>query len=157
MSDMELCLNASDFHDLIETLFKNNSFCTVKTVCKGFSMSPFIKDMDSITISPVNKGWKFNIGDVVVLPVKNKKNKIVIHRIVRTQEDSILLKGDNLFHADGWFNKNLIIGIVKDVFRNNKRLRYPSHIKFIIAVGSKTKILNCLLWGYRRIKQNVYT
>ena len=152
----ELRLSGEDLHDLLDTLLGKKHLCRVKVLCKGSSMSPFIKDSDSITIKPVKTLANLRIGDIVVVPL-SKKERVIIHRIIKFKKKSFLLKGDNLIKNDGWFNKKKIIGIVETINKkNNFTYKCNPFINYILAIGSRTKILTHLLAGLRRLKQKNY-
>ncbi len=145
----ELILSGENLNSLLDTLLNREHSCSVKVFCKGFSMSPFIKDSDSIIIRPVEKTADLKIGDIVAVAVS--RGKIIIHRIIRLEKKFFMLKGDNLTYDDGWFGKQDVIGIVEIVFKkNNFRYKPDPLINYVIAIGSRTKILNHLLAFFRR-------
>jgi signal peptidase I len=86
----------------------------------GFSMSPFIKDGDVVTVSPLF-GAMPQIGDVVAFNPSETK-KLVIHRVVRKKGDSCTLRGDNALEPDGVVPLANILGRVTRVDRNGKRI-----------------------------------
>ena len=88
---------------------------------KGFSMTPFIRDGDVITISPLF-GIPPRHGDVVVF-IRPGTERVVVHRVVGKKGDSYLIKGDNTFEADGFIPKSNILGSVKKVERQGKAVR----------------------------------
>ena len=94
----------------------------VKTTCeKGFpfkfkarggSMSPFICNGDSVVVEPLPPYEQFNVGDVVACKVP-ENGRLIIHRIIDKKNTKFLIKGDNVFDADGFFDKKDIYGIIK--------------------------------------------
>lgn len=60
---------------------------------EGPCMSPFIKDRDLVTVSPL-RGASPGIGDVAAF-VHRGTEKVLIHRVVGKTADSYLMKGDN--------------------------------------------------------------
>jgi len=88
----------------------------------GYSMSPFIKDGDVLTVDPVSSRSPKK-GDVVVFK-KRRSGEIVVHRIVRTKGDDYLVKGDNLLDEDGRVSQKDIFGIVRAVDRKGKKIRF---------------------------------
>ena len=111
---------------------------------KGFSMSPFIKNDDVVTISPVDI-FPIGIGRPVAFrhPISNK---LVIHRIVGGKGDNYIIKGDRINCIDGLVSKKYILGVVTGVERNKKRIFSGiGPERFIIAVLSRWYLLRPLL------------
>ncbi|MDY0361385.1 MAG: S24/S26 family peptidase [Desulforegulaceae bacterium] len=140
-------LSGENFAEIMESVLKKNA--DFKFTAKGYSMSPFIKDLDILIISPLKKNPGF--GDVAA--VKNKVNGfIIVHRIIFKYKNKFLLKGDNLKSCDGFYYREEILGIVSSVFRNNKKIWFG---KKIIGFLSLVKILNfVILPCLRFVKQN---
>jgi len=86
---------------------------------KGFSMSPFIRDGDIITIHPL-AGKKPGTGEVVAF-LHPKTGKVAVHRIIRKSGDGFCLKGDNIPDMDGLVPRENILGFVKHIERRGKR------------------------------------
>lgn len=70
----ELSLSMKNFHMLLDTLLGKSHSNRVKVSCRGFSMSPFIKDYDTVIIKPAPNSSKLKIGDIVVVPLSKKEN-----------------------------------------------------------------------------------
>ena len=87
---------------------------------KGFSMDPFIRDGDVITVSALSEGSP-GLGDVVAF-VQKETPKLAVHRVVRIKGSSYLIKGDNTTGADGLIPRSNILGSVKRVERKDKRV-----------------------------------
>lgn len=122
---------------LLDTINKGNRF---RFKAEGYSMSPFIKTNDVLTISPIKK--KPGIGDIVAVKHSNNK-RLVIHRIVGRKNSSFLIKGDNNENSfDGYFPEKDLIGIVTEIKRKNKIIKNYIHpVNYIIALMSRTNIL----------------
>jgi hypothetical protein len=111
---------------------------------KGFSMSPFIKDGDVLTIAPM-KGSAPGFGDVVVFTHPNT-GKLIIHRIIGKSVGSYLSKGDNSPEEDGLISRAAILGRVAKVERDGKKpFLGLGPDRFIIAFVTRTGLLP-LLW-----------
>ncbi|OGP91738.1 MAG: signal peptidase I [Deltaproteobacteria bacterium RBG_16_54_18] len=116
---------------------------------KGYSMSPFIKDGDVLTIAPL-QGSSPRFGDVMVF-THPTTGKLVIHRLIGKREGSYLTKGDNAPEADGLISKAAILGQVVRVERNG---RYVSlglgPDRFFIAFVTRNGLLPLLnpLWRF---------
>jgi signal peptidase I len=114
---------------------------------KGFSMSPFIKDGDLLTITPLLESPP-RFGDVVVF-VHLGTGKLTIHRIIGKKVGSYLTKGDNAPERDGFIPKADILGRVTNVERSGKCISLGlGPDRFIIAFVIRTGLLPLLnpLW-----------
>jgi hypothetical protein len=82
----------------------------------GFSMNPFIKDGDTITISPASR-VKPALGRVVA-SISPASNRLVVHRLIGRLGEAFLLQGDNsMGQADGFILPQNILGCVTRVER----------------------------------------
>lgn len=144
----ELSVCNSDLVELLkDTLNKGASF---RFQVKGFSMSPFIKDSDVVTVapflnSPVRFGWP-------VAFLKPKSGNLAIHRVVGKHNGHFLIKGDSSIEADGLVAKEDIFGYVKKIERNGGIFYFglgPERVA--IAFLSKAHILPFIFWGWRLI------
>ncbi|MCJ7663849.1 MAG: S26 family signal peptidase [Desulfobacterales bacterium] len=116
---------------------------------KGFSMSPFIKDGDVLTITPI-EGTAPGFGDVVVFTHPNS-GKLIIHRIIGKRGGSYRTKGDNSPEGDGLISRAAILGRVIKVERNGKYISLGLGLdRFIIAFVIRTGLLP-LLWPVWRL------
>lgn len=87
---------------------------------KGFSMSPFVKDGDVITVSPLS-GASPRLGDVVPC-IGPETGKLFVHRVVGKRGDFCIIRGDNTPEADGLVSKANVLGRVTRVERDGKRV-----------------------------------
>ena len=90
---------------------------TAKFKVTGSSMLPTIRNNDVVSISPY-KGNNPKVGEVVAL-LDRANSRIVIHRIIKKQENMFLLKGDGLWRYDGFFPREWIVGFVSGLERND--------------------------------------
>jgi hypothetical protein len=105
----------------------------------GYSMSPFIKDGDMITISPVLSLPR--LGDVIAF-IHPKTEKLLIHRVVWKNRDAYLLKGESALEPDGLIKKENILGLVTKVERKGKRIFLGlGPERFLIALLTRTNLL----------------
>ena len=112
----------------------------VSFTAKGFSMAPFIKDGDVLTVVPL-EGTSPASGDVVAF-FRPGTEKLTIHRVIGEEGDSYWMKGDNSLQADGLIPKTSILGRVKRVERNGKRVYLglgPERV--LIAFLTRTNLL----------------
>ena len=107
---MNLTLSNQALGGFLKTItLKGASF---KFTARGMSMSPFICCGDSLVIAPIKKTLKK--GDIVAF-ISSSKDNLIIHRIVHIKNNKFLLKGDNVYNADGYVKKECIYGYVKKV------------------------------------------
>ena len=88
---------------------------SLRTTVRGFSMHPFIRDCDVLTITPL-KGYHPELGDVVAF-TRPECNRLVIHRIIKNSAPGWLIKGDNCPKADGLIEQKQVIGYVTHIER----------------------------------------
>ncbi|MCJ7774120.1 MAG: signal peptidase I [Desulfobacterales bacterium] len=87
---------------------------------KGFSMSPFIKDGDIITIQPLSDKEP-SVGDVAAI-FYTVTEKLVVHRLIGKKGASFIAKGDNNPEMDGVVPQEKILGKVRIIERNGKKI-----------------------------------
>jgi signal peptidase len=111
-------LSGEVFPELVRDILSKYAECRFQA--KGYSMSPFIKDGDVLTISLLPSSSP-GLGDVVAFN-HPEGGRFVIHRIVRKRGDSYLVRGENTFEADGHIEKRDILGFVTRVERKGRRV-----------------------------------
>jgi signal peptidase I len=94
---------------------------TLRTTVRGFSMSPFIRDNDVLTIVPMNTRAP-RVGEVVAFTLPNS-GQLAIHRIVARAGTGWLVRGDNCPETDGVVARENIIGRVLRVERQGREVR----------------------------------
>src|SRR4030042_747479 len=145
----ELSLSSQQLEKLMRgVLGKGTSF---RFQGKGFSMSPFIKDGDVLTIASVRGGTP-RFGDVVVFTHPNT-GKLIIHRIIGKKAGSYLTKGDNAPEEDGLVSRAAIVGRVTRVQRNGKYVSLGlGPDRFIIAFVTRNGLLSLLNPAWRFVR-----
>jgi len=139
----ELHLASKPFRELlIEVLHRGAAF---RFKAKGFSMSPFIKDGDVITVVPISS-YEPHLGDVVVFTSPGTE-ELVIHRLVAKRDNShVLIKGDNLPTREHLVAKRRILGSAKRVQRDGRTVALGlGPEKALIALLSRRSLLLPLL------------
>lgn len=86
----------------------------------GFSMSPFIRDGDVITLGPPPRRLRF--GEVAAF-VNPGNNRLTVHRVVAIGRHGYLIRGDNAPEPDGTVAHADILGRVINVERGSRRVR----------------------------------
>jgi hypothetical protein len=94
----------------------------LRTTARGFSMQPFIRDKDVLTISPI-KDMQPSLGDVVAF-TQPGTGRFAIHRIIGRTNDGWLIRGDNSLDPDGVVATENIIGRVCRVERKGKEAHW---------------------------------
>lgn len=145
----ELSLSSLDLEKLMRgVLDKGASF---RFQGKGYSMSPFIKDGDILTIVPL-QGSAPRFGDVVVF-THPQTGKLIIHRIIGKRSSSYLTKGDNAPDEDGLVSRAAILGRVTRVQRNGKYVSLGLGLdRFIIAYVTRNGLLSLLNPAWRFVR-----
>lgn len=149
--EKELCISNKDLITLMQAVFSRGM--PFKFQAKGFSMHPFIRNKDTLTISPF-KG-KARCGDILTV-VNHNGNGLVVHRLIKQNTGLHYIKGDNS-GPFGNYNKgilkNNIIGIVTGIERNRKKIRIglgPERI--IISYLNRFGLIRLLLVLYNKLR-----
>lgn len=133
---------------LTAVLTKGLHCCFIAT---GHSMSPFIKDGDEITVSPLHDSSPC-LGAVVAL-IHPENGRLAIHRVVGKKGDSYLIKGDNSSDFDGFVQKENILGFVTKVEREGKNISIGlGPERFLIAFLTRRGLFPLLLSVWRLIR-----
>lgn len=137
----EVSFSSDSLIELIKgTLAKNSSF---RFRVSGYSMSPFIKNNDIVTLSPLSGG---RLGRVAAF-IHPCHKKLVIHRIVGLKNGRFILKGDRIAEADGMVPQENILGYVTRIERNNRNARLGLGIeRWLIAFLSKYGFLPAIFY-----------
>ncbi|MCX5883872.1 MAG: S24/S26 family peptidase [Deltaproteobacteria bacterium] len=93
----------------------------------GFSMTPFIRDGDMITIA----SRRLRCGDVVAF-VNSNCGKLIVHRIVHISRERYLIKGDNAREPDGCVSRSSILGRVIRVEHRGRQVWLGTGIERVV-------------------------
>jgi len=146
----EISLSGENLYNLIESVFSRKLKTKVKIQCRGFSMSPFIKDKDTVVIKAIDSQTHFSVGDIVAV-INSIKKRAIIHRIIRIKKDLYQIKGDNLINDDGWYSKKNIIGIIDSVAgKETRNFTKSLRLNKWIALGSRSGLLNRVIFPILR-------
>ena len=117
---------------------------------KGHSMSPFIKDGDIVTISPLTSSSP-GLGDVVAFNHPDNQ-KLIIHRVVWKRNIDYLTRVDNALEVDGLVQTKNILGYVNKVERDGKNVRLGlGPERFLIAFLNRRGLIYPLLSPIRKV------
>ncbi len=110
----------------------------------GWSMSPWIKDGDVISITPLHDSHPAT-GDVIAFVLPNSTH-LTVHRIVARRSGAFLIRGDNLPIPDGWIPAAALVGKVTSVERDGKRVSLGlGSERFLVALLSRFNLLRLLV------------
>jgi hypothetical protein len=107
----------------------------------GFSMVPFIRDGDVITILPLS-GNRPRVGEVVTC-IHPETGGLVVHRVVGKKDGDYIIQGDSVSWADGLVPRTKILGCVSRVERDGKDVSFgigPERF-FIVLILRYKRIL----------------
>ena len=111
-------MNTQEATSLRKQLIENNH--AVKIVASGYSMFPFMRNGDLLTISPVPME-EIQIGDVAVF---ERNNDWISHRVIdirkTNNETTLILRGDTCIQNDPLVTKENYIGKTLSFERGGK-------------------------------------
>ncbi len=121
MDKRDLNINQADFLAITEELLKNGKRFSFRA--RGGSMSPFIKDGDTVLIEPLQ--GRAGVGDVVL--VKTAEGRAILHRIAQRLNNGIVTRSDVSSSYDDFTPAENILGRVIHVSGRgfNFHLKYP--------------------------------
>jgi phage repressor protein C with HTH and peptisase S24 domain len=135
----ELLLSGQDFTELFKAILSKKAAVRFKAM--GFSMSPFIRDKDVLTIAPSSDDSVIACGEVTAF-IHPLTGKLAVHRVVSVKNGFYVIKGDNTAEADGLIPRKDILGCVIKVERKEKTVFFGIGIeKRLIALLSRKKLL----------------
>lgn len=124
---------------------------------RGWSMSPFIKDGDVITVSPL-RDIQPGLGDVIAFTHPLKK-RVIVHRVIGKKRADFIIHGDSVDENphDIVPCQNLL-GQVIEVNRNGKNVWLGLGLeRYFIAWFSRAGLLipfsRLLAYWYKRLKR----
>jgi ribosomal protein S18 acetylase RimI-like enzyme len=94
---------------------------SLRTAVRGFSMAPFVRDGDVVTIVPMG-GREPRVGDVVALAMPTER-RMAVHRVVARVPPGWIVQGDNCPLPDGVFPRDAFVGLVTRVERCGRIVR----------------------------------
>lgn len=154
----ENCITLSNeaFLELMQAvLARGGSF---RFSARGQSMTPFVRDGDTITIAPL-AGRSPRLGDVVafVCHLGNEPG-LVVHRIVDRGAPRFVVQGDGDGSAQQIVFPENIIGKLVKVERNGRYVRAGlGPERRLIAWASKSQLFFSLVWPvWGQIKKAFY-
>jgi signal peptidase I len=107
----------------------------------GWSMSPFIRNGDIITVSPLRTNQP-GVGEIVAFIRPNEK-RLVVHRVVGRGNEALIIRGDGIAERNGELvSPENILGRVIRIERNGHSVWLGLGLeRFIIAFFSRVGLL----------------
>ena len=135
----ELPLSGQALLDLMRAVLARGvpfRFCA-----RGWSMAPFIRDGDVITIAPF-RNTQPGIGEVVAF-VRPEAEVLVVHRVVARHGAYSFIQGDSVAdHSDGMVPPENLLGRVTRIERNGHNVWVGlGPERYMIAWLSRTRLL----------------
>lgn len=119
---------------------------------EGYSMSPFIRHNDIVTIVPSFQ-VPIDTGDIVAFSQPGT-DRLLVHRVIKKAGRGFLASGDNIAKHDGLVLSEHIIGLVKKIERHGRHIHLGlGPEKYVIAFMSR----NGLLYPFLKIVRNVFS
>ena len=114
---------------------------------RGLSMSPFIKDGDVLTVTPLSAAPR--TGDVAAF-LHPATGRLVVHRLVRKRAGRFQFKGDNADEVERDLAPEGILGLVVSVERAGREFRLPRRAGVAVAGLSRAGLLRKAVGAARR-------
>lgn len=128
-----ILLNSSDLLKLSREFLERGT--SIRFQAKGWSMRPFIRDGDFITVSPIASS-SIRIGDVIFY--STAEDKVIVHRVVNKYEKdgrmTMLIKGDACFGAPEKVDAQNVLGKVVAINRNERERKLNTKLYRIIGL-----------------------
>ena len=112
----------------------------LRTMVRGLSMYPFIRDRDVLTIVPLERR-RLQAGEIVAFALPDR-DRLAIHRVIAKGKGGWLLRGDNRLASDGIIPQENIIGAVTCIERKGKNVSFGlGPERRLIALLSRAGVL----------------
>jgi ribosomal protein S18 acetylase RimI-like enzyme len=105
-------------------------------------MSPFIKDGDVITVSPL-LGRFASVGEVAAY--RCGEDRVVVHRVVVAAHGAYVFRGDNCEESDGRVLPAAVLGVVTSVEREGRRVGIGLGPERLLVAGLSRRGVLCPL------------
>jgi hypothetical protein len=116
--DKTLSLSGPALKELLQSVIQKGLPFRFKA--RGSSMSPFIKDGDILTVSPLGKVPP-RIGDIVIF-IHPVSASVVVHRLVAKRGNVYRVKGDNSQGMTTLLPRENVLGRLDRLERNGSRV-----------------------------------
>jgi signal peptidase len=113
----EMTVSMPTFTELVQTVLGKGA--PLRFHARGYSMFPFIRNGDLVTLSPIH-GSCPSLGDVVAF-IHPDTGRLTVHRVVGREGESYLVKGDSSSQTDGLIPGANVMGYVTEIERGEGR------------------------------------
>lgn len=152
MIGKELSISNAALVKLMQEAFSKGS--SFRFQVKGFSMLPFIRDNDLLTISPFSSSSD-SLGNSVAF-IHPKTGNLVIHRLIAKHNNSYIAKGDNVSQSDGLILKENMLGYVTKLERGGRIIPFGFGTeRLLIALLSRINVFCLFLSVHRFMRQTL--
>jgi len=126
--------------ELLQAVLEKNA--KFRFSARGNSMTPFIRDGDTITVSTFTK---ISMGSIVAF-CHPETNRLIVHRIVASKKEAVLIQGDeSAEYSDGWIPVEYLLGKVTRIERSGRNILLGLGLeRYLIAFFSRTRILTII-------------
>lgn len=154
--EVAIALDGSGLAGLVEELATRG--VPVRFQAKGGSMSPWIRDGDVVTVTPIGGeevGGSVNsqspraprLGDVAAFR-SQPSGRLTVHRLVRREAEGWIARGDRLAGEDGSVRREELLGLVTQVERAGREIWLPRGLAGLllarlsrVALGARARWL----------------
>jgi signal peptidase I len=150
LSGTEVFISSADNIELIRAVIAQGA--SYRFQAKGFSMCPFIRSGDVITIAPLGPK-KIHTGDVVAF-INPQNMSLLVHRVVARNGSVYRIKGDNVWSPDGVVPLENILGYISKAKREGRDVLLGlGKESFLIAfLSSKLAFFSLLMSVWKLIR-----
>jgi len=104
-----------------EQVLKEKGFIMITTA--GVSMRPLLRDRcDRVIIKPISQPLK-----KYDVPLYRRGEELVLHRILKIEGDTLIIRGDNCVNLE-YVDVNNVIGVLTEFYRGNKHYTVDSRV-----------------------------
>lgn len=101
----------------------------VEFILKGNSMCPFLREGDKVTLGNFDLA-SLDIGHIVLV---QSGDKYILHRIIKIAREKVLLAGDANIVQTETVDKQDVLALVLEAYRDNNRIPVYSTVTLVAA------------------------
>ncbi len=138
-------LAPADFAVVMQAVLQKGK--TFRFRARGASMTPFIRDGDTLTVAPLLRGKPRRGEAVVVFRPSEIQPSLVVHRVVELHEGGFAIQGDAAGCEPEIIPREAIVGRVVRVERGGNDIRLGlGPERLLLAWMIRTRILWTVIW-----------
>ncbi len=151
MKGEDLSISSEDLQELMKDVLAKGANFHFRA--RGWSMTPFIRDGDVITIAPLSQE-KLGLGKVVAF-IHPASGQLAVHRVIGRDVSAFMIQGDNTAsQPDGLVHPRDVLGCVTRVERNGHRIFLGLGLeRYLVAALSRNGWLDSILMQLRVLKK----